>query len=83
MEWLRADPDRVVLVATEFEVSGITYFYPDLRDRVCSLGRWGEFRRGRRPFALGIDNADFVLSKLLGHPIHRMTMTKGPGGQPG
>lgn len=67
---------RVLLCMSRGEADRVRATYPALDDRqVFGFEEWRRARLGRRPVDLRVDNADMVLSQLLGQSIDGMTIT--------
>ncbi len=71
LEWLRAGPDRYVVVHSQFEayrLSQLVIEYPDLFDKIITVDELISKRilRGKRNAEIAIDNLDLVLPQLIG-----------------
>lgn len=67
-----------MIVSSLAEKDGLIQRFPfaPVKTQVFTMSEWEKMRHGRRDYELAVDNAEFVLERLLGSPIARMSMTK-------
>lgn len=78
ISWLAGSEKRVMIVSSLAEKDGLIQRFPfaPVKTQVFTMSEWEKMRHGRRDYELAVDNAEFVLERLLGSPIARMSMTK-------
>lgn len=76
MLWLMENEKRIMLTFSRGSAEMLRERYPLLSDRIFYVDEFKNMQRGMRPTEreIGVDNADMVLERHLGCPIHRMSL---------
>lgn len=77
VEWVRADPQRVLITFSQREMQRLRETYEDIAGRIFD---WDTYRRlhlnvQAKIEEVGIDNADLILQRQVRHPLKLLTIS--------
>lgn len=70
IQWLRAEPDRLMITFNEREADRLKKDFEDVAGRIVSWQQYAQMNRQYKGvYEIGIDNADMILRNLTWHEI--------------